>query len=162
MRVLPAVAPPRNRSDLFFPSPQILISPVGPAVYEHPMDRREQSFLYAAMRLWKSSMRRYICENRTNLLETTREIMRILEVAVERASQQEWGEVLAVWDLTDPRTRLRAEYLVSEAFQRSVRDTLDDEGDSVASLLIEFTSTHSGKEILQVGKAPAACCTQET
>jgi len=111
------------------------------------MDPKEEKTLYAALRLVKSRMRRYIWEHKTANPSTAYHTMVSLEETIEETAKGEWDAALAEWDCTDPEQRLRVKSLVGEAFYRATQDLLNT-FDGVASLLSEYVATHASTDIL--------------
>lgn len=110
------------------------------------MEPKDEKTLYAAMRLIKSRMRKYVWEHKGD--PPTYETMVSLEETIERTAKGEWDAALAEWDRSDPEQRLRVEALVGEAFFRSTKDLLECFGE-IAPLLSEYVSTHRACEILE-------------
>lgn len=111
------------------------------------MDPKEEKTLYAALRLVKSRMRKYIWEHKPGNPSTAYATMVSLEETIEETAKGEWDAALAEWDCTDPEQRLRVKTLVGEAFYRATQDLLNT-FDGVANLLTEYVSMHTSTDIL--------------
>jgi hypothetical protein len=112
------------------------------------MKPKDEKTLYAAMRLFKSRMRKHLWENRASGPDgAAYPTLLSLEETLEETAKTEWDAALAERDLSDREERLVVETLVGEAYQRSVQE-IRTTFDGAEGLLLLYVRAHGPKEIL--------------
>ena len=111
------------------------------------MHSKDDRTLHAAIRLFKSQMRKHVWTKRPEATYTT---MADLEAAIEQEAQSEWTAALSDWNMSDERECFLVGIIVGQAFYTSLKDLYAAFDSAAAPALAEYARTHEPSEILSV------------